>query len=188
MVSKARLDLPEPDSPVITISALRGILRCRSLRLCSRAPETTISPCDLTASSLRGRLAGAATGPATSGRRLPAGAGVDLFEDRLGVVEVEVLVQVARGLLARSPVERHVERDQPRPLDALPLSPRRLIAADAFEVDRRLPAGSHGRLVVRPRLDRLGGGGRRLELPGPRLLGRRLMGRLGGGLLLLRHH
>src|ERR671932_677188 len=75
MVSKARLDLPEPDSPVITISALRGILRCRSLRLCSRAPETTISPCDLTASSLRGRLAGAATGPATSGRRLPAGAG-----------------------------------------------------------------------------------------------------------------
>src|ERR687884_707271 len=164
MVSKARLDLPEPDSPVITISALRGILRCRSLRLCSRAPETTISPCDLTASSLRGRLAGAATGPATSGRRLPAGAGVDLFEDRLGVVEVEVLVQVARGLLARSR--------------------RRLIRADAFEVDRRLPAGSHGRLLGRPRLDRLGGGGRRLELPGPRLLGRRLMGRLGGGLLL----
>src|SRR5918911_795836 len=140
MVSNARLDLPEPDSPVITISALRGILRCRSLRLCSRAPETTISPCDLTASSVRARLAGAAAGPATSGRRLPASAGVDLFEDRLGVVEVEVLVQVARGLLARSPVERHVERDQPRPLDALPLSPRRLIAADAFEVDRRLPA------------------------------------------------
>src|SRR6185295_18387434 len=44
MVSKARLDLPEPDSPVMTTRALRGSLRCRSLRLCSRAPETTISP------------------------------------------------------------------------------------------------------------------------------------------------
>src|SRR5919106_840413 len=44
MVSKARLDLPDPDRPVITISELRGSLRWRSLRLCSRAPETTISP------------------------------------------------------------------------------------------------------------------------------------------------
>src|SRR5215211_9183573 len=44
IVSKARLDLPEPESPVITTRALRGSLRCRSLRLCSRAPETTISP------------------------------------------------------------------------------------------------------------------------------------------------
>src|SRR5829696_5546678 len=48
MVSKARLDLPEPDSPVITTSAFRGNLRCRSLRLCSRAPETTISPVEST--------------------------------------------------------------------------------------------------------------------------------------------
>src|SRR5215212_3843240 len=44
MVSKARLDLPEPDSPVMTTSESRGNLRCRSLRLCSRAPDTTISP------------------------------------------------------------------------------------------------------------------------------------------------
>src|SRR5215217_8128247 len=42
MVSKARLDLPDPDSPVMTISALRGSSRWRSLRLCSRAPETAI--------------------------------------------------------------------------------------------------------------------------------------------------
>src|SRR5215210_5783737 len=48
MVSKARLDLPEPDRPVITISELRGSLRCRSLRLCSRAPDTTISPLGFT--------------------------------------------------------------------------------------------------------------------------------------------
>src|ERR687895_66388 len=48
IVSKARLDLPEPDRPVITISELRGSLRWRSLRLCSRAPETTISPLWLT--------------------------------------------------------------------------------------------------------------------------------------------
>src|SRR5215212_8139204 len=48
MVSKARLDLPEPDSPVMTTSESRGSLRCRSLRLCSRAPDTTISPLEFT--------------------------------------------------------------------------------------------------------------------------------------------
>src|SRR6266516_3435939 len=42
MVSKARLDLPDPDSPVMTISASRGSSRDMSLRLCSRAPEMRI--------------------------------------------------------------------------------------------------------------------------------------------------
>src|SRR4051794_16631524 len=36
----------------MTTSALRGILRCRSLRLCSRAPAITRSPCGLTWTSL----------------------------------------------------------------------------------------------------------------------------------------
>src|SRR5581483_1554547 len=40
MVSKASEDLPEPDSPVNTISASRGISRSTFLRLCSRAPRT----------------------------------------------------------------------------------------------------------------------------------------------------
>src|SRR5215210_5466795 len=53
MVSNARLDLPEPDSPVITMRASRGRLRWRSLRLCSRAPETTIWSWRLTEPSLR---------------------------------------------------------------------------------------------------------------------------------------
>ena len=35
-------DLPEPDRPVITTSASRGSVSEMSLRLCSRAPETTI--------------------------------------------------------------------------------------------------------------------------------------------------
>src|SRR5262245_15866602 len=42
MVSNARLDLPEPESPVITISASRGSSRSTPLRLCARAPEITI--------------------------------------------------------------------------------------------------------------------------------------------------
>src|ERR1700761_1412463 len=42
MVSKARLDLPEPESPVMTIRASRGSSTETSLRLCSRAPEMTI--------------------------------------------------------------------------------------------------------------------------------------------------
>ena len=41
-VSKARLDLPEPDSPVITTSRLRGMSRSMFFRLCVRAPRTRI--------------------------------------------------------------------------------------------------------------------------------------------------
>src|ERR1700712_89353 len=39
MVSKARLDLPEPDRPVSTVSVSRGISTSTFLRLCSRAPR-----------------------------------------------------------------------------------------------------------------------------------------------------
>src|SRR6266536_1535322 len=41
MVSKASDDLPDPDSPVKTIRALRGRSRWTFFRLCSRAPRTT---------------------------------------------------------------------------------------------------------------------------------------------------
>ena len=40
MVSKARLDFPEPDNPVKTIRDSRGSSIETSLRLCSRAPRT----------------------------------------------------------------------------------------------------------------------------------------------------
>src|SRR3990172_7343865 len=42
MVSKARLDLPLPDRPVMTTSRSRGSSTVMFLRLCSRAPRTTI--------------------------------------------------------------------------------------------------------------------------------------------------
>src|SRR5207247_723019 len=42
MVSKARLDLPEPDSPVTTMSLSRGISTEMFLRLCTRAPCTAM--------------------------------------------------------------------------------------------------------------------------------------------------
>src|SRR6185437_9426256 len=42
MVSKARLDLPEPDRPVNTVSVSRGISTSTFLRLCSRAPRMEI--------------------------------------------------------------------------------------------------------------------------------------------------
>src|SRR6202011_2519989 len=41
MVSNAKLDLPDPDSPVNTIRASLGRSSDTSLRLCSRAPRTT---------------------------------------------------------------------------------------------------------------------------------------------------
>src|SRR5689334_8570636 len=42
MVSKARLDLPDPDRPVTTMSLSRGISTDMFLRLCTRAPCTAI--------------------------------------------------------------------------------------------------------------------------------------------------
>jgi hypothetical protein len=42
MVSNANDDLPEPDRPVMTTSLSRGISTVMFLRLCSRAPTTTI--------------------------------------------------------------------------------------------------------------------------------------------------
>src|ERR1700733_5917159 len=42
MVSNASEDLPEPESPVTTVSVPRGISRLIFFRLCWRAPRTTI--------------------------------------------------------------------------------------------------------------------------------------------------
>src|SRR5687767_7571085 len=42
MVSNASEDLPEPDGPVITVNARRGISRSKPLRLCCLAPRTMI--------------------------------------------------------------------------------------------------------------------------------------------------
>src|SRR3546814_9776687 len=42
MVSKARLDFPEPESPVMTIRLSRGRSTATPFRLCSRAPRTEI--------------------------------------------------------------------------------------------------------------------------------------------------
>src|SRR5262245_6723722 len=45
IVSKARLDLPEPESPVKTMRESRGRSSEMSLRLCSRAPRTMSFSC-----------------------------------------------------------------------------------------------------------------------------------------------
>src|SRR5690348_9633370 len=42
MVSNARLDLPDPERPVTTMSLSRGISTEMFLRLCTRAPCTAI--------------------------------------------------------------------------------------------------------------------------------------------------
>jgi hypothetical protein len=42
-VSNARDDFPEPDGPVMTISALRGMSRLIPFRLCWRTPRSTIA-------------------------------------------------------------------------------------------------------------------------------------------------
>src|SRR5689334_6872090 len=78
MVSKARLDLPEPDRPVMTTSWSRGISRSTFLRLCSRAPRTTILSWD-TALKCSGAPAPKLLRAAyVRGRTRPAGAGFGL--------------------------------------------------------------------------------------------------------------
>src|SRR3989442_1436341 len=47
MVSKASEDLPDPESPVMTVRAFRGISTVMFLRLCSRAPRTTNDSLDI---------------------------------------------------------------------------------------------------------------------------------------------
>ncbi len=42
MVSKARLDFPDPETPVTTVMALWGISKLIFLRLWTRAPETAM--------------------------------------------------------------------------------------------------------------------------------------------------
>src|SRR6202008_3913618 len=42
-VSKARLDFPDPETPVTTVMALCGIVKSRFFRLWTRAPRTRIS-------------------------------------------------------------------------------------------------------------------------------------------------
>src|SRR5689334_5255405 len=58
MVSKARLDLPEPDNPVTTISLSRGSSTFTFWRLCTRAPCTAmvVRAAALTALELIGRF------------------------------------------------------------------------------------------------------------------------------------
>src|SRR5271167_3934174 len=85
MVSKARDDLPEPESPVKTTSLSRGISRWTSWRLCSRAPRTTIR------STIERRL------PACCDHRLLGQLGqqpddlVELVAERGGLLEAQVL-------------------------------------------------------------------------------------------------
>ena len=43
IVSNAKLDLPEPDSPVITINCFFGIFKLIFFRLCISAPSMIIS-------------------------------------------------------------------------------------------------------------------------------------------------
>src|SRR3989304_6078127 len=52
MVSKAREDLPEPETPVMTTSFSRGISRSMDFRLCSRAPRMRMVSLDTSGTPL----------------------------------------------------------------------------------------------------------------------------------------
>src|SRR5690242_1925257 len=69
MVSKAREDFPEPESPVKTTSLSRGMVRSMSFRLCSRAPLITISVCCVTFPDGPDFLSATDAGPHAAGLR-----------------------------------------------------------------------------------------------------------------------
>ena len=99
--------------------------------------------------------------------RLAAYSGVDLVQDRVLVLEVEVLLEVARRLLARRAVERHVEGDQAGALRALAAAgrrPRRPGSLRARPLRARRPLRGRPRAPPLPRPPR----------PAARLLARRL--------------
>src|SRR5918999_6340072 len=118
MVSKASEDLPEPDSPVITTSESRGSSTVTSLRLCSRAPVTTMVPerdirpppilrrrTDVRASEFSQYAANG-----SAGGREHAGVGqlrAQVVEERLGaqVVAGDAAQQLARRELAAVAVD-----------------------------------------------------------------------------------
>ena len=58
MVSKARLDFPEPDTPVTTVMALWGISKLIFFRLWTRAPETAMDVGSSLISGLSSSLSG----------------------------------------------------------------------------------------------------------------------------------
>src|ERR687886_2766790 len=122
MVSKASEDFPDPDNPVTTTRASRGMASVMSLRLCSRAPEITIwSPGDMSVPRLyeRERAFPSRRAAVKPARRTPADASadarVDVVQQSLAIVEVEVLGQVAVRLRPRRAAQRHVQGDEPGP-------------------------------------------------------------------------
>src|SRR5262249_30593412 len=87
MVSNAKLDLPEPESPVMTTRQSRGISSAMFLRLCTRAPCTAIV--------VRGAAFGAPFSPFAPGpapvRDAGEAAGAAFLPDRFAAVLEAIL-------------------------------------------------------------------------------------------------
>src|SRR5262245_24196025 len=98
MVSKARLDLPDPLTPVMTVSFPSGISTLTFLRLCTRAPLTLMTSSAILNARRPAGLAMSATEPARQTNILASvrwvinfGEGISLrYAGILRVVVVEV--------------------------------------------------------------------------------------------------
>src|SRR5947208_9050169 len=104
MVSKASDDLPEPDSPVKTISFSRGSSRETFFRLCSRAPRIT------SVSDTARRIAAGSAAPGVAGHPQ-----VDAREQTQGGVGAGREAGDGRRVVAP-----RVERDEREPIEPGP--------------------------------------------------------------------
>src|SRR6185312_6903186 len=96
MVSKAREDLPEPESPVTTVRVLRGMLTLTLRRLCWRAPRTVMCVIPMQDTAVPGPLSDKSLGYGirAEGKKCAGGDGVAALRATRGTKDVSEVATV----------------------------------------------------------------------------------------------
>src|ERR1041384_2917686 len=138
MVSNASDDLPEPESPVMTVSRFRGIATEMFLRLCSRAPRTRRNSSDISPGTYR-------SARRHSSRRAPV---LGIGRRSGGRLRPRPATFLSLQASYRSNLE---ERRMPLlkgTLDVLVLKALSFGPRHGFEITRWIEDGSHGEVPI----------------------------------------
>src|ERR1041384_2456220 len=138
MVSNASDDLPEPESPVMTVSRFRGIATEMFLRLCSRAPRTRRNSSDISPGTYR-------SARRHSSRRAPV---LGIGRRSGGRLRPRPATFLSLPASYRSNLE---ERRMPLlkgTLDVLVLKALSFGPRHGFEITRWIEDGSHGEFPI----------------------------------------
>jgi N-acyl-D-amino-acid deacylase len=154
MVSKARLDLPEPDRPVMTVRLSRGMSTSMPLRLCSRAPRTPAQLARMRA-LVRQAMKEGAMGVGSSLIYAPASYAetpelIALTSEAGNAAACTSATCATRGQAARG--DRRADRDQPR---SRARRPKSIISSRRAPIGARSTRRSPGRGGARARPQRI---------------------------------